>query len=386
MWCRLVGHRYCVRPLPHKDSHVSFEYFEAEIWPRLDERARKGLHPALVFSEFMGIIKGSELALKCPTNYLDRDTYEDLSSRAYATFVSDRARIYTLFEAYRKLKPSHMLDAPDRTHSLIKKLEASRYRPQLDFLYVDEMQDNLLIDASLLSLICQNPHGLFYAGDTAQTISVGSAFRFKDLKQYLYQLERKQPLVITGKRQPVDPTFFELSVNYRSHAGIVDVAAFLVSLINRAFPNAIDMLEREQALVYGPKPVFFMGRTDDGSFIRLLSHENSDDAIELGAGQVIVVRNGQAKATLRKEIGDSALIMTLYDTKGLEFNDVILYNFFTHSMATASDWRALSAASFQEDRRRILQSELKSLYVAFTRAREHVWVWDESENGQGLAV
>ncbi|KAG8990213.1 hypothetical protein FRB94_013643 [Tulasnella sp. JGI-2019a] len=393
---RLMEYRHPVRPLSYKDGYASFEYFRAEIWPRLG--AWKGLHPALVFNEFMGVIKGSEQALNCSMGYLDRETYENLSSRMYPTFASDRARIYTLFEAYRKLKSSQMLDAPDRTHSLIKKLCATSFKPQLDFLYVDEMQDNLLIDASVLSLICRNPHGLFYAGDTAQTISVGSAFRFKDLKQFLYQRERKEPLVIAGKRRPVDPEFFELTVNYRSHGGIVDVAAFLVSLINRAFPNAIDMLQREQALVYGPKPVFFMGRMDDGSFTRLLSCENSDDAIELGAGQVIIVRNGQARAALREEIGDSPLIMTLYETKGLEFNDVILYNFFAHSMASPADWRALLALFqdsppssspteyFQDDMHRILQLELKSLYVAFTRAREHVWVWDQSENGQSLGM
>lgn len=30
---------------------------------------------------------------------------------------------------------------------------------------------------------------MFWAGDTAQTISVGSAFRFNDLKAFLYRYE-----------------------------------------------------------------------------------------------------------------------------------------------------------------------------------------------------
>jgi hypothetical protein len=34
-----------------------------------------------------------------------------------------------------------------------------------------------------------NANGLFFAGDTAQTISVGSAFRFNDLKAFLYRVE-----------------------------------------------------------------------------------------------------------------------------------------------------------------------------------------------------
>lgn len=73
--------------------------------------------------------------------------------------------------------------------------------------YVDEAQDNLLIDAlgtfgatangrrsltisrAVLRTLCRNPNGMFWAGDTAQTISVGSAFRFNDLKSFLYRYE-----------------------------------------------------------------------------------------------------------------------------------------------------------------------------------------------------
>ena len=72
--------------------------------------------------------------------------------------------------------------------------------------YVDEAQDNLLIDALckvlliytsynifichvVLRFLVRNPDGLFWAGDTAQTISVGSSFRFNDLKAFLFRLE-----------------------------------------------------------------------------------------------------------------------------------------------------------------------------------------------------
>lgn len=52
-----------------------------------------------------------------------------------------------------------------------------------------------------------------------------------------------------GARRLVEPAFFELSVNYRSHGGIVDAAAFIVTLLNRFFPNSIDWLSRESAKV-----------------------------------------------------------------------------------------------------------------------------------------
>ena len=42
---------------------------------------------------------------------------------------------------------------------------------------------------SVLRSLVKNPDGLFWAGDTAQTISVGSSFRFNDLKAFLFRLE-----------------------------------------------------------------------------------------------------------------------------------------------------------------------------------------------------
>lgn len=41
---------------------------------------------------------------------------------------------------------------------------------------------------------------------------------------------------------------------------------------------------------------------------------------------------------------------------------------------------------FDHRRHSILQSELKSLYVGLTRARERVWVWEESGNGYIIEV
>ena len=42
---------------------------------------------------------------------------------------------------------------------------------------------------SVLRSLCRNPHGLFWAGDTAQTIAAGSSFRFDDLKAFLFRIE-----------------------------------------------------------------------------------------------------------------------------------------------------------------------------------------------------
>ncbi|KAG8960167.1 hypothetical protein FRC05_007045 [Tulasnella sp. 425] len=372
---------------------ISFEYFESKVWPHLDQRVVKGLHPALVYSEFMGIIKGSEAALSKTRRYLERKEYEKQSNRSLSADDTDRSKIYTLFEAYQKLRPPTSYDVADRVHIIMTALQENGVPGNsIDFLYVDEAQDNLMIDAALLRALCPNPHGLFFAGDTAQTISVGSAFRFSELKAFLYRLERSDVHVKSGGRPPVDPHFFQLSTNYRSHSGIVNAAAFVVKLLDSYFQHSIDSLAPEVAHVdvEAHKPVFFSGMSNPADFKRLISDRTSGK-VELGAHQVIIVRHESAANSLRARIGRVAVVLTLYESKGMEFNDVLLFNFFTDSTSTATDWRAMSLAykegrTFDARRHSILQSELKCLYVGLTRARERVWIWEESSEGHVMEV
>ena len=74
-----------------------------------------GLDPALVFGEFMGVIKGSEDAIGAKDRCLDREPYKLLSIRSQATFSQKRDDIYDLFMAYTKLKQKRgEYDAADR--------------------------------------------------------------------------------------------------------------------------------------------------------------------------------------------------------------------------------------------------------------------------------
>lgn len=41
----------------------------------------------------------------------------------------------------------------------------------------------------VLRMLCRNPNGMFWAGDTAQTISAGSSFSFNELKAFLFRIE-----------------------------------------------------------------------------------------------------------------------------------------------------------------------------------------------------
>ena len=71
--------------------------------------------PALVFGEFMGVIKGSEDTIGRKDRCLDRESYKSLSTRSQGTFSHKRDDVYDLFMAYTKLKRQRQdYDAADR--------------------------------------------------------------------------------------------------------------------------------------------------------------------------------------------------------------------------------------------------------------------------------
>lgn len=112
---------------------------------------------------------------------------------------------------------------------------------------------------AVLRTICSNPQGLFWAGDTAQTISVGSSFRFNDLKAFLHRVEEQHKVGTNVAVVEEPPAMFQLSVNYRSHGGIISCAHTVISLITAFWPDSIDHLAEEKGIVDGVKPVFFAG-------------------------------------------------------------------------------------------------------------------------------
>ncbi|KAI6128061.1 hypothetical protein EDD16DRAFT_1824810, partial [Pisolithus croceorrhizus] len=372
-----------------ESSFISYEVFKTNYWPLLRDKCQSSLarRAWLVFSEFMGVIKGSERAFYSPNGILDRQTYVNLSHRTYPVFAEDRHSLYNVFESYSKLKYTRCgYDMADRTYTILKALSCSLPRGQLvDYLYVDEVQDNLIIDTILLRMLCRNADGLFWAGDTAQTISAGSSFRFQDLKAFIHRAEAEGNLAIRKSR--AKPKVFELAVNYRSHSGVVNCAQLIVKVITAFWVDSIDTLRPERATLGGPKPVFFAGWHE--AFLSSLAGDR-----ELGADQCILVRDTAAREEIRKQFGDIIGVLTLQESKGLEFDDVFLYNFFEDSTATWSQWRIVLMACSDQDfipsrgigtsPHSVLLSELKNLYVGITRACKKLYILDGSRNSEPM--
>ena len=162
----------------------------------------------------------------------------------------------------------------------------------------------------------------------------------------------------------------------------------------------------------GPKPVLLTDTSKDDLSILLCGSNPAHSQIEFGAHQAVLVRSQAAKKRLPAEL-ERALVLTIFESKGLEFDDVFIFDFFADSPADARTWRVVTACHEEElarngqagrvvsggssvvggavgvegeaapraehfDARKhsLLNEELKMLYTAVTRARVKVVIYD----------
>lgn len=74
------------------------------------------------------------------------------------------------------------------------------------------------------------------------------------------------------------------------------------------------------------------------------------NAAQFGAEQVIIVRDAADKKRLKDAIGEFALILTIMESKGMEFEDVLLFDFFTTSQCTSIFRLLVDGRQFDESR------------------------------------
>ncbi|KAG9078842.1 hypothetical protein FRC06_008140, partial [Ceratobasidium sp. 370] len=146
------------------------------------------LDPALVYSEIVAVIKGSSEALQSEDWYLSRYHYTEGLPRRVRSRLPGPTRdvVYSIFEKYQRMKGKNFeWDHADRTKQILKNFVPTDRL--VDYLYVDEVQDNLMLDIHLLRRLCPDIHKTYWGGDTAQTVVAGSAFRIKDLTSFVFE-------------------------------------------------------------------------------------------------------------------------------------------------------------------------------------------------------
>ncbi|CAL1532830.1 unnamed protein product [Lymnaea stagnalis] len=398
------------RPEGRRES--TYEVFAHEIWPKIKKESK--FHPSLVWTEIVSFIKGSYEALECSEGYLNKEQYISIGRKRAPNFDGDRPLIYEIFQRYQNyLKKNHLFDEADvvfHIYGRLKKTPGNIYwMPH--HIYIDETQDFSQAELALLVSLCRFPNQMFLAGDTAQSIMKGISFRFADLKSIFFHRTHQ---TLVGQSQVKKPdTIRQLRHNYRSHSGILALASAVLDIIMELFPETIDKLEKDQGMFDGPKPVIIETCKPEDLAHLLKGNTRDTTPIEFGAHQAILVVDDEAKNKLPPQLRDG-IVLTIYESKGLEFDDILIYNFFKHSQAS-KEWRVVisflnelektvnkskscensseslvvlnqdvlqqagrpRALTFEKHLHKLLETELKQIYTAVTRARVNVWIFDE---------
>ena len=176
---------------------------------------------------------------------------------------------------------------------------------------------------------CREPNDMFLTGDTAQSIMRGISFRFTDLRSLFHYTNDQSSQSLHPIKIQV-PALHSLAINFRSHAGVLQLAASVIDLMKSFFPNSFDTLPNDRGMFPGPQPVFLQSCQESDLALLLQSNKRASSTIEFGAHQVIIVQNEEVKKGL-PDVLKSGIVLTVFESKGLEFDDVLLYNFFSDS-------------------------------------------------------
>ncbi|GFY91013.1 hypothetical protein Acr_07g0012090 [Actinidia rufa] len=357
-----------------RTKEVNYERFCSLYWPHLNSELTKKLDPSRVYTEIISHIKGQR-----------------------------ERELYSIFQDYEKMKMEKgEFDLSDLVNDLHSRLRNERFDgEEMDFVYIDEVQDLTMRQISLFKYICRNmEEGFVFAGDTAQTIARGIDFRFEDIRTLFYDeflVESRGDVPAGRKEKGHVSKIGNLKQNFRTHDGVLRLAQSVIDLLYRFFRHSIDVLDPEKSLICGeaPAPVLLEPGNDENAILTIFGKSGnvSGNIVGFGAEQVILVRDDRARQDISVNVGKQALVLTIVECKGLEFQDVLLYNFFGSS-PLKTQWRVIyefmkeqdlldatikSFPNFNEARHNVLCSELKQLYVAITRTRQRLWICEDVE-------
>ena len=351
--------RFCDAPLSHRQlrnsrsvafrafiraKEVSYERFSSSYWPHFNTQLTKNLDVSRVFTEIISHIKGGLGAIEACNGRLSREDYVQLSE-GQASNLSKQKRegIYNIFEVYEKMKKGNgEFDLADFVIDLQRRLKHEKYEgDQMDFIYIDEVQDLTMSQIALFRHMCNNvDEGFVFSGDTAQTIARGIDFRFQDIRHLFYKkfvLESRTNKQDKRKEKGKISEIYHLTQNFRTHTGILKLSQSIIDLLYRFFPLSIDVLKPESSLVYGEAPVVLESGENENAIVKIFG--NSGNIVGFGAEQVILVRDDAARKGISNVVGKHALVLTIVECKGLEFQVVtIIYLIFNGTEVVTIDF------------------------------------------------
>ena len=428
------------------NEDVFYQRFNEEISNNkiLNNRAKKiAISTYEVYSQIISIIKGSYLSYLSYSNSITREQYKVLGQKITMFNEEQKDEIYNYYIKYEEWKlENNYFDFQDVVNYLIRQVSIELVPNNIkliDILFIDEVQDFSINQLYLMSLISRDIKVL--AGDTCQTISKTNSFRFCDLNCIYYNSKEINNIIKNKNAIDIkEPEEIQTNLNFRCHYPVLKLAHLIFEMIFLLFPNTLDKVKCDFTKdISGYQPSII---TDLDSFIKKLTGEkNNNDKnsnkkeFTFAFNHCFICRNIEAEKKLSEKYDKKILTSTVTESKGMEFEIVIIYNFFKDAYPFVLNlWsKVLTHMKFEQIKNQNLEniqkeldfeeieeriknevseifkekinptftdvlddelrhklfnmcSELKELYVAITRAKTSLFFYDEEQSVYPLFI
>ncbi|SHE22464.1 ankyrin repeat domain-containing protein [methanotrophic endosymbiont of Bathymodiolus puteoserpentis (Logatchev)] len=324
-----------------------------------------------LFEEFRGVITGPAT----DKSWLSREDYLALGIKETIFLQEERDAVYTIFEKYLKfLQENKLYDSNIISHQYLDKLQA-RY----DFVIVDEVQDLTNIQLYLIIKSLHQAHDFILCGDSNQIVHP-NFFSWSKVKSLFYKRED------LGSAENLIRI---LNTNYRNSPQVTEIANKILKIKNNRF-GSID--KESHYLVesngHTQGEVVFL---QDNNHIK----QELDKKTKASTHFAVIVMTPEQKPMAQQHFS-TPLVFTIQEAKGLEYDNIILYNFLSQE---EQRYREISKGVTLEDLEKdikfsrakdktdksleIYKFYINSLYVALTRAIKNLY-WIESAPKQKL--
>lgn len=306
----------------------------------------KNLSGEVIYKEIYGVIYGSYEPNTPLKEMLALEEYVEKRNGSFSRMECEV--IYRLARDYKVyMERKGHTDNNVMSRALLKNLEKL---PEYSLIVLDEVQDMTEINLHLINSLARK---IFAVGDALQMINP-SYFSFAYLKRLMYRES------ITDVK--------ELQNNYRNTKKITEIIEELGKINVTKFGThnfvlqgvSVDTEQKTQA-------VYVDGR----GFMEELKAKKYGD-------YTLIVPSLREKSMMRKLLGNRE-ILTVSEIKGLERDTVILYNVLS---ANYDKWETLDRITVNRktaDENSVYRYYFNLLYVAISRARSNVYVYEERE-------
>ncbi len=324
-----------------------------------------------IFEEFRGVITGPAT----DKSWLSREDYLNLGVKESIFLGEERGAVYDIFEKYLKFLQEHnFYDSNIVSHQYL-----AHVQPSYDFVVVDEVQDLTNIQLYLIIKSLRQVQDFLLCGDSNQIVHP-NFFSWSKVKTLFYRQE---------DLQTSDELIRVLNKNYRNSPQITDIANKILKIKNQRF-GSID--KESHYLVesngYTQGEVLFLQDT-------VTIRQELDNKTKASTLFAVIVMTPDQKP-LAQQYFKTPLVFTIQEAKGLEYENIILYNFLSQEESRYREIsKGVTAADLEQDIKyarakdktdkslEVYKFYINSLYVAITRAVKNLY-WIEKNPKQSF--